>query len=197
MNTHEDTNLKCKILPLCVCFIIFYHILLNRDGGRIVFVGQSLQYHCDWQQWASVPEHAGSGGRQNNDDGNSCNCLHPNYFYQQLILITHHSTCFYRCWQRTTSNFTWMTWWQKSKVWMARWGADTFVTFILGFVLNVWTLWFLIHWKVKEVVLKSGKVIPTDVLIVGIGEKNSLLYSFLFQSLTVKLKRIATAVSFI
>uniref|UniRef100_A0A8C6L3J5 Apoptosis inducing factor mitochondria associated 5 n=1 Tax=Nothobranchius furzeri TaxID=105023 RepID=A0A8C6L3J5_NOTFU len=28
--------------------------------------------------------------------------------------------------------------------------------------------------KVKEVVLKSGKVIPTDVLIVGIGEYNSL-----------------------
>lgn len=73
----------------------------------------------------------------------------------------------------------------------------TLLWLILGFVLNVWTLWFLIHWKVKEVVLKSGKVIPTDVLIVGIGEKNSLLYSFLLWPLTVTLKGIATAVSFI
>lgn len=42
--------------------------------------------------------------------------------------------------------------------------------------------WCLIHQQVKEVVLKSGKVIPTDVLIVGIGEINSftLLHTFLF-----------------
>uniref|UniRef100_A0A3B3D8R4 Apoptosis inducing factor mitochondria associated 5 n=1 Tax=Oryzias melastigma TaxID=30732 RepID=A0A3B3D8R4_ORYME len=47
-----------------------------------------------------------------------------------------------------------------------------------------------VNGKVKEVVLKSGKVIPTDVLIVGIGEKNSLLYSFLLWPLTVTLKGI-------
>lgn len=72
-----------------MCFYNYFdHVLFNRDGSCVISVGQSLQYHCDWQQWASIPEHAGSGGRQNNNDGNSCNCLHPTFFF---FLPTGHS----------------------------------------------------------------------------------------------------------
>lgn len=36
--------------------------------------------------------------------------------------------------------------------------------------------------KVKEVVLKSGKVIPAEVLVVGIGKCNAALMSYLLDT---------------
>lgn len=145
-------------LPTSPALVYFF-----RYGNCILFDRQSFQYHSDRQQWGAVPKHTGSWNWKNYNDGRresggagGAACVAWGLPLLLLQMLSEKNVRFFMSDSVTEVRGV------DGKVTdpnMLSHNKNTVLPSHCSSVL-----------KVKEVVLKSAKVIPADVLIVGIGE---------------------------